>query len=50
MDYERIKTEHAGAKNHALPDGNGTSDRQLAAVADSENRVLVTKDRDPPMR
>jgi predicted nuclease of predicted toxin-antitoxin system len=30
----------------SLPDGNRTSDRQLADIADSENRVVVTKDRD----
>jgi predicted nuclease of predicted toxin-antitoxin system len=29
-----------------LPDGNRTSDRDLAARADSDDRIVVTKDRD----
>lgn len=29
-----------------LPDGNRTSDRTLAELADTEGRVMVTKDRD----
>ncbi len=39
-------TGHDSVHTSALPDGNRTNDRQLAAIADSENRVLVTKDRD----
>lgn len=29
-----------------LPDGNRTTDRRIAALADDEDRVVVTKDRD----
>ncbi|MGH3910039.1 MAG: DUF5615 family PIN-like protein [Pseudonocardiaceae bacterium] len=29
-----------------LPDGNRTTDAQIAATADAEDRVVVTKDRD----
>lgn len=29
-----------------LPDGNRTSDAQIAVTADAEDRVVVTKDRD----
>lgn len=29
-----------------LPDGNRTSDRRVADVADAEDRVVVSKDRD----
>ena len=29
-----------------MPNGNGTTDGELVAVADSEDRVVVTKDRD----
>ena len=29
-----------------LPDGNRTPDRQIAELADSQSRVVVTKDRD----
>jgi predicted nuclease of predicted toxin-antitoxin system len=37
---------HDSVHSSALPDGNRTSDHQLADLADSENRVVVTKDRD----
>ncbi len=37
---------HDSVHTSALPDGNRTSDRELAAIADSQDRVLVTKDRD----
>ena len=29
-----------------LPDGNRSTDREIARVADAEGRVVVTKDRD----
>lgn len=38
--------DHDSIHTSSLPDGNRTSDRQLADIADSENRVVVTKDRD----
>ncbi|MGI9016639.1 MAG: DUF5615 family PIN-like protein [Euzebya sp.] len=31
---------------HDLPDGNRSSDRDVSAAADDEDRVVVTKDRD----
>lgn len=37
---------HDSIHTSGLPDGNRTGDRQLAEIADSENRVVVTKDRD----
>jgi predicted nuclease of predicted toxin-antitoxin system len=37
---------HDSVHTSALPDGNRTSDRELSAIAGSQNRVLVTKDRD----
>lgn len=37
---------HDSVHSSALPDGNRTSDRQLADIADGEDRVVVTKDRD----
>ena len=39
-------TGHDSVHTSALPAGNRTSDRQLAAIADIEDRVLITKDRD----
>jgi predicted nuclease of predicted toxin-antitoxin system len=39
-------TGHDSIHTSALPEGNRTNDRQLATIADSGNRVLVTKDRD----
>jgi len=29
-----------------LPDGNRTSDERLVSLADNDDRILVTKDRD----
>jgi predicted nuclease of predicted toxin-antitoxin system len=40
------EANHDSIHTSGLPDGNRTSDRQLADIADSENRVVVTKDRD----
>lgn len=37
---------HDSVHSSTLPAGNRTSDRQLADIADSESRVVVTKDRD----
>ena len=37
---------HDSVHTSALPDGNRTADRELATIADSENRVVITKDRD----
>ncbi|MGL5861519.1 MAG: DUF5615 family PIN-like protein [Phycicoccus sp.] len=37
---------HDVVHTSALPDGNGTSDIQIATMADGEARVVVTKDRD----
>lgn len=41
-----IEADHDSIHTSGLPDGNRTSDRQLADIADSEDRVVVTKDRD----
>ncbi len=40
------EAKHDSIHTSSLPDGNRTGDRQLADIADSENRVVVTKDRD----
>ncbi len=40
------EADHDSIHTSGPPDGNRTSDRQLADIADSENRVVVTKDRD----
>lgn len=40
------EADHDSIHTSDLPDGNRTSDHQLADIADSENRVVVTKDRD----
>lgn len=40
------EANHDSIHTSGLPDGNRTGDRQLADIADSENRVVVTKDRD----
>ncbi len=40
------EADHDSIHTSSLPDGNRTSDRQLADIADNENRVVVTKDRD----
>ncbi|MHB1808467.1 MAG: DUF5615 family PIN-like protein [Solirubrobacteraceae bacterium] len=37
---------HDSVHTSSLPDGNRTSDRRRATIADSESRVVVTKDRD----
>lgn len=37
---------HDALHTSALPDGNRTTDRQIAAVADREDRIVVTKDAD----
>ncbi len=37
---------HAAVHTSQLPDGNRTTDTSLAAVADAEDRFVVTKDRD----
>jgi predicted nuclease of predicted toxin-antitoxin system len=37
---------HDAVHTSALPNGNRSSDRQVAEVADAEARVVITKDRD----
>lgn len=37
---------HQALHTTDLPDGNRTTDAQIAALADREGRVVVTKDRD----
>jgi predicted nuclease of predicted toxin-antitoxin system len=37
---------HDALHTLGLPDGNRSSDRQIAQHADTENRVVVTKDQD----
>ena len=37
---------HDVRHSSALPDGNRTSDQVLAELANAEERVMVTKDRD----
>ena len=37
---------HAALHTLDLPDRNATSDRRIAELADQEDRVVVTKDRD----
>lgn len=37
---------HDAVHTSALPDGNRSTDRQVAARADADGRVVVTKDRD----
>jgi predicted nuclease of predicted toxin-antitoxin system len=37
---------HDALHTSELPDGNRTTDRRIAEVADDDNRVVVTKDRD----
>ncbi len=37
---------HDGVHTSDLPNGNRTSDHELADVAENEDRVVVTKDRD----
>ena len=37
---------HDGLHTSSLPDGNRTTDQQIAALADREGRVVVTKDAD----
>lgn len=46
LSHLLAKADHDSIHTSDLPDGNRTSDRQLAHIADSENRVVVTKDRD----
>jgi hypothetical protein len=36
------EANHDSIHTSSLPDGNRTGDRQLADIADSENRVVVT--------
>ena len=38
--------DHDSLHTSALPDGNRTSDSQIASLADADDRVVVTKDRD----
>jgi predicted nuclease of predicted toxin-antitoxin system len=38
--------EHDSVHTTVLPKGNRTPDTELAALADAEDRVVVTKDRD----
>jgi predicted nuclease of predicted toxin-antitoxin system len=37
---------HDSIHTSGLPDGNRSTDQQIAEIADSEDRVVVTKDRD----
>jgi predicted nuclease of predicted toxin-antitoxin system len=37
---------HNAIHTAELPDGNRSTDRQIAQLADTEDRVVVTKDRD----
>lgn len=37
---------HDAVHTSALPEGNRTTDPDIAALADAEDRVVVTKDRD----
>jgi predicted nuclease of predicted toxin-antitoxin system len=37
---------HDTVHTSQLPDGNRTTDEQIAMLADDESRVVVTKDRD----
>jgi predicted nuclease of predicted toxin-antitoxin system len=37
---------HDSLHTSALPDGNRTSDTEIASLADADDRVVVTKDRD----
>lgn len=37
---------HSAVHTSELPKGNRTTDAEIAALADSEDRVVVTKDRD----
>lgn len=37
---------HDSTHTSSLPDGNRSTDQQIAQIADSEGRVVVTKDRD----
>ena len=37
---------HDGHHTSSLPDGNRTTDQQIAALADKDGRVVVTKDAD----
>ena len=40
------KAGHDAIHTSALPDGNRTSDTEIARVADEQERVLISKDRD----
>jgi len=37
---------HEAIHTSALPEGNRTSDREIARVADADDRVVISKDRD----
>lgn len=41
-----VTAGHDAVHTSALPNGNRTTDADLAALADAEDRVVVTKDRD----
>jgi len=40
------RTGHDALHTIELPDGNRSTDRQIAELADADGRVVVTKDRD----
>lgn len=46
LSTQLANSGHDSVHTSALRDGNRTSDRELATIADSQDRVLVTKDRD----
>ena len=41
-----VTAGHDAIHTSGLPDGNRSTDRDIAVRADAENRVVVTKDRD----
>ena len=41
-----VELGHDAVHTSSLPDGNRTTDQQIAAIADLDGRVVVTKDAD----
>jgi predicted nuclease of predicted toxin-antitoxin system len=46
LAIQLIDAGHDVVHSMELPDGNRTSDVELATIADREDRIMVTKDRD----
>lgn len=46
LAWRLVELGHDAVHTSSLPDGNRTTDQQIAAVADRDSRIVVTKDAD----